>query len=44
MKKIIKILTIKIYIYSKIKLQHNLNIKDLIEFLISFFQGEINHH
>lgn len=45
MKKIIKILTIKniyIYIYSKIKLQHNLDMKDLIEFLINFFQGEIN--
>jgi len=26
----------------KIKLQHNLDMKDLIEFLINFFQGEID--
>jgi len=36
MKKIIKI-------YSKIKLQHNLDMKDFIEFLIIYFQGQIDH-
>lgn len=35
MKKIIKI-------YSKIKLQHNLDMKDFIEFLIIYFQGQID--
>ena len=29
--------------YSKIKLQHNLYMKDLLDFFINFFQGEINH-
>jgi len=35
MKKIIKI-------YSKIKLQHNLDMNDFIEFLIIYFQGQID--